>query len=112
MIVDKYDNYVRKFMWQLCGWCRVDILTFHKREFDFFYLLCITNSQKIKITPPLFEPHQICKLCFIDLIVTKRMQKRSRVFLNQLRKKTANRVCTNCGGVEIFFSKFLRYYLN
>jgi hypothetical protein len=25
MIVDKYGNYVRKFMWQLCGWGRVDI---------------------------------------------------------------------------------------
>jgi hypothetical protein len=23
--VDKYGNYVRKFMWQLCGWGRVDI---------------------------------------------------------------------------------------
>jgi hypothetical protein len=23
--VDKYSNYVRKFMWQLCGWGRVDI---------------------------------------------------------------------------------------
>jgi hypothetical protein len=37
MIVDKYGNYVRKFMWQLreCG--RVDIfMTFHKRAFDFF----------------------------------------------------------------------------
>jgi hypothetical protein len=24
MIVDEYGNYVRKFMWQLCGWGRVD----------------------------------------------------------------------------------------
>jgi hypothetical protein len=37
MIVDKYDNYVRKFMWQLCEWDRVDIcMTFYKRGFDFF----------------------------------------------------------------------------
>jgi hypothetical protein len=37
MIVDKYGNYVRKFMWQLCGWGRVDIcMTFHKRAFVFF----------------------------------------------------------------------------
>jgi hypothetical protein len=38
MIVDKYGNYVGKFMWQLCdGWGRVDIcMTFHKRAFDFF----------------------------------------------------------------------------
>jgi hypothetical protein len=36
MIVDKYGNYVRKFMWQLCGWGRVDIcMTFRKRAFDF-----------------------------------------------------------------------------
>jgi hypothetical protein len=32
MIVDKYGNYVRKFMWQLCGWNRADIsLTVHSR---------------------------------------------------------------------------------
>jgi hypothetical protein len=42
MIVDKYGNYVRKFMWQLCGWGRVDIcMTFHKRAFDFFIPLHI-----------------------------------------------------------------------
>jgi hypothetical protein len=28
MIVDKYGNYVRKFMWQLCGWGRRDICIF------------------------------------------------------------------------------------
>jgi hypothetical protein len=39
MIVDKYGNYVRKFMWQLCGWDRVDIcMTFHRRAFDFFFV--------------------------------------------------------------------------
>jgi hypothetical protein len=32
MIVNKYGNYVRKFMWQLCGSDRVDIfLTVHSR---------------------------------------------------------------------------------
>jgi hypothetical protein len=32
MIVDKYGNYVRKFMWELCGQDRVDIcLTVHSR---------------------------------------------------------------------------------
>jgi hypothetical protein len=37
MVVDKYGNYVRKFMWQLCGWGRVEIcVTFHMRAFDFF----------------------------------------------------------------------------
>jgi hypothetical protein len=42
MIVDKYGNYVRKFMWQLCGWGRVDIcMTFHKRTFEFFIPLHI-----------------------------------------------------------------------
>jgi hypothetical protein len=36
MIVEKYGNYVRKCMWQLCGWGGVDIcMTFHKRAFDF-----------------------------------------------------------------------------
>jgi hypothetical protein len=40
MIVEKYGKYVRKFMWQLCGWGRVDIcMTFHKRAFDFFYTI-------------------------------------------------------------------------
>jgi hypothetical protein len=30
MVVDKYGNYVRKCMWQLCRWDRVDIcMTFH-----------------------------------------------------------------------------------
>jgi hypothetical protein len=42
MIVDTYGNYVRKFMWQLCGWGRVDIcMTFHMRTFDFFITLHI-----------------------------------------------------------------------
>jgi hypothetical protein len=37
MIVAKYGNYVRKFMWQLCEWGTVNIyMTFHKRAFDFF----------------------------------------------------------------------------
>jgi hypothetical protein len=40
MIVDKYGNYVRKFIWQLCGWGRVNIrMTFHNRAFDFFISL-------------------------------------------------------------------------
>jgi hypothetical protein len=40
MIVDKYGKYVRKSMWQLCGWGRFDIcMTFHKRTFDFFISL-------------------------------------------------------------------------
>jgi hypothetical protein len=30
-------NYVRKCMWQLCGWGRVDIcMTVHTRAFNFF----------------------------------------------------------------------------
>jgi hypothetical protein len=33
--VNKYCNYVRTFIWQLCEWDRVDIcMTFHKRAFD------------------------------------------------------------------------------
>jgi hypothetical protein len=39
MIVDKYGNYVRKFMWQLSGWSRVEFcITFHVRALDFFYM--------------------------------------------------------------------------
>jgi hypothetical protein len=42
VIVDKYGNYVRKFMWQMCRWGTVDIcMTFHKRPFDFFYIVHI-----------------------------------------------------------------------
>jgi hypothetical protein len=38
MIVDKYGNYVRKFMWQLCEWGTADIcMTFHKRAFYCFF---------------------------------------------------------------------------
>jgi hypothetical protein len=38
MIVNKYGNYVRKFMWQLCGRGRVGIcMTFHMRAFVFFF---------------------------------------------------------------------------
>jgi hypothetical protein len=49
MIVDKYGNYVRKFMWQLCGWGRVDIcMTFHKRAFNFFlYHLTILKTVRL-----------------------------------------------------------------
>jgi hypothetical protein len=53
MIVDKYGNFVRKFMWQLCGWGRVDLcMTFHKRAFDFFYTICaIMKCQKCQLCP-------------------------------------------------------------
>jgi hypothetical protein len=48
MIVDKNGNYVRKFMWQLCEWGRVNIcMTFHKCAFVFFYTIarCLDNFQ-------------------------------------------------------------------
>jgi hypothetical protein len=48
MIVDKYGSYLGKFMWQLCGWDRVDIcMTFHRRAFDFFCTIarCHDNFQ-------------------------------------------------------------------
>jgi hypothetical protein len=61
MIVDKYGNYVRKFMWQRRGWGRVDIyMTFHKRAFDFFYTIaywfdnfqnCATMNCKCQLYP-------------------------------------------------------------
>jgi hypothetical protein len=42
MVVDKYDNYVPKFMEQLRGWGRVDIcMTFHMRAFNFFYSIVL-----------------------------------------------------------------------
>jgi hypothetical protein len=46
MIVAKYGNYVRKFMWQLCEWGRVNIsMTFRKRAFDFFNSIAIALHQ-------------------------------------------------------------------
>jgi hypothetical protein len=40
MIVDKHGNYVRQFMWQMFEHGTVDIcMTFHKRAFDFFYII-------------------------------------------------------------------------
>jgi hypothetical protein len=51
MIVAEYGNYVRKFMWQLCEWGRVDIfMTFHKRAFDF--LRDYELSRKCQLYPP------------------------------------------------------------
>jgi hypothetical protein len=45
MIVAKYGNYVRKYMWQLCEWGRVNFCrTFHKRAYDFL------NSIHIDLT--------------------------------------------------------------
>jgi hypothetical protein len=50
MIVDKYGNYVRKLMWQLCGRDRVDIcMTFHKRAFDFFFISLHVDLTILKI---------------------------------------------------------------
>jgi hypothetical protein len=46
--VDKYGNYVRKFIWQLCGWGRVDIcMTLHMRAVNFFNTIanCLDNFQ-------------------------------------------------------------------
>jgi hypothetical protein len=52
MIVDKYGNYVRKFMWQVCGSGRVDIcMTFHKRAFDLFYTIDYELSKKCQLYP-------------------------------------------------------------
>jgi hypothetical protein len=57
MIVDKYGNYVRKFMWQLCEWGRLDIcMTFHKLAFDFFLYHCTLTIFKI-------VPHELSKKC-------------------------------------------------
>jgi hypothetical protein len=51
MIMNKYCNYVRKFMWQLCEWDRVDIcMTFHKRSFDFLIAINIPSDVMTIIT--------------------------------------------------------------
>jgi hypothetical protein len=52
MIVDKYGNYVRKCMWQLCGWGRVDIcMAFHMHAFEFFISLHIDLTMKCQLHP-------------------------------------------------------------
>jgi hypothetical protein len=67
MIVDKYGNYVRKFMWQLCKWGRLDIcMMLHKSAFDFFLILfdnfqnCATMNCKRNVNSilPTQLPHK------------------------------------------------------
>jgi hypothetical protein len=61
IIVDKYGNYVRKFMWQLYGWGRVDIcMTFHTRAFDFFITL------HINLTIPKLGDYELSKKCQLN----------------------------------------------
>jgi hypothetical protein len=49
--VDKCGNYVRKFMWQLCGWDRVDIsLTVHSRAILKVVKSMCNGIKKIKCT--------------------------------------------------------------
>jgi hypothetical protein len=44
MIVNKYGNYVGKFMWQLCRWGRVDICTiFHMHAHLIFFITLDIN---------------------------------------------------------------------
>jgi hypothetical protein len=51
MIVNKYGNYVRKFMWQLCRWDRVDIsLTVHSRAILKIVKSMCNGIKKIKCT--------------------------------------------------------------
>jgi hypothetical protein len=70
MIVDKYGNYVGKFMWQLCGWGTVDIsLTVHSCAIlKIVKLMCNGIKKKkctlmkchtnITYTPPTQLPHK------------------------------------------------------
>jgi hypothetical protein len=45
MIVGKYGNYVRKFMWQLCEWGRVNIcMTFHVKKWTLAPQLELVNT--------------------------------------------------------------------
>jgi hypothetical protein len=80
MIVAEYVNCLRKFMWQLCEWDRVDIcMKFHKRAFDFLNFIthwfdnfenCATmNCQKnVNSIPPTRLPHRFLYMVarFID----------------------------------------------
>jgi hypothetical protein len=51
MIVAKYGNYVRKCMWQLCGYGRVDIsLTVHSRAILKTVKSMPNDIKKIKCT--------------------------------------------------------------
>jgi hypothetical protein len=51
MIVDKYGNYVRKFMWQLRGWDRVKTsLTVHIRAILKIVKSACNGIKKIKCT--------------------------------------------------------------
>jgi hypothetical protein len=73
MVVDKYGNYVRKCMWQLCGWDRVDISLVsivhsrailkivksmcngrYKKKIKCAHMKCHTN---VNSTPPTQLPH-------------------------------------------------------
>jgi hypothetical protein len=55
MIMNKYCNYVRKFMWQLCEWDRVDITHW----FDNFQNCATMNCQKnVNSIPPTQLPHK------------------------------------------------------
>jgi hypothetical protein len=50
--VAKYGNYVRKFMWQLCGWDTVDIsLTVHSRAILKIVKSTYNGIKTIKCTP-------------------------------------------------------------
>jgi hypothetical protein len=52
MIVAKYGNYVRKCMWPLCGWDRVDIsLTVHSRAIWKIVKSTCNGIKTIKCTP-------------------------------------------------------------
>jgi hypothetical protein len=66
MIMDKYGNYVRKCMWQLCRWGRVDIcMICHRRAFDFFIPLHIDLT--------IFQTRNIkTKSCRDNIIISTR----------------------------------------
>jgi hypothetical protein len=52
VIVDKYGNYVRKFMWQLCAWGRVEIfLIVHNRAILKIVKSMCNGIKKMKCTP-------------------------------------------------------------
>jgi hypothetical protein len=69
MIMDKYGNYVRKCMWQLCGWGTIDIcMTFHKRALDIFLYHCTLIWQFSKLRD--YELSKKCQLYPTNTVAT------------------------------------------
>jgi hypothetical protein len=105
MIVAKYGNYVRKFIWQLCERSRVNIcMTFHKRAFVFLIPLHIDLTTfkiarllTVKEKPTLPYPHSChinCRTYTVAILGHNHFESPniiytlfSKIFLFQKRKE-------------------------